>query len=204
MSSLYRYRDIYDACVQITANRNISNIVDLGARHGEGYELFGRHHPEASYTFVEPSNRCIPNINKLIEKYSDANLRLIEGILGQYDGEVEFYQLESDNDQSGNLFSDRNGQYGSAMIQKVKVYDFKNFFDKIDFVKCNIEGGEYQLIEDGFFNMVDSFVMEVHNKHVPNKTYIDAIQKLRQNFDLEIWGDIFYKYCFINGQKRHV
>lgn len=204
MSSPYKYRDIYDACVQFTSGRKISSIVDLGARYGEGYELFGRHHPDASYTFVEPSNRCIPNINRLIEKYSDVNLRLIDGILGSRDGEAEFYQLDNDNDQSGNLFSDRNGQYGSATIQRVKVYDFKNFFDKIDFLKCNIEGGEYQLIEDGFFDMVDSFVMEAHNMHVPNKTYQNVVQSLQQSFDLEVWGNTHYKYCFINGQRKRI
>lgn len=199
----YKYKDIYDASVHLTSGRNISSIVDLGARHGEGYELFGRHHPGASYTFVEPSNRCIPNINKLIEKYSDANLRLIDGILDKQDGEANFYQLENDNDQSGNLFFDRNGLYGKATIQKVKVYDFKNFFDKIDFVKCNIEGGEYQLIDSGFFDIVNAFSMEVHNEHVPNKTYRNVIQELDQNFDLEIWGDVKYKYCFVNGRKKN-
>lgn len=200
----YKYKDIYDACVQHNIGKKITSIVDLGARHGEGYELFGRHHPDASYTFVEPSNRCMPNINRLIEKYSGVNLRLIDGILSRQDGEVEFYQLDNDNDQSGNLFSDRNGQYGNATIQKVKVYDFKNFFDKIDFVKCNIEGGEYQLIEDGFFDMVDSFVMEAHNVHVPGKTYLNIIESLTYKFDLEVWGDVTYKYCFINGRRKNV
>lgn len=202
--SPYKYKDIYDACLQFTAGKQIANIVDLGARHGEGYELFGRHHPDASYTFVEPSNRCIPNINRLIEKYSEANLRLIDGILSADNGEAEFYQLDNDNDQSGNLFSDRNGQYGSATLQKVKVYDFKNFFEKIDFVKCNIEGGEYQLIEDGFFDMVGSFVMEAHNVHVPNKNYLNIIESLASKFDLEVWGDVTYKYCFINGLRKNV
>lgn len=196
------YKSIYDACCQVTKNKVITSIVDLGARHGEGYELFGHNHANAAYTFVEPSNRCIPNINNIIKKYPNANLRLIDGVLGASDGETTFYQLECDDDQSGNLFSDRNGQYGKPFECKVKIYDYKSIFTQIDFVKCNIEGAEYKLIEDGFFDIVDSFVMEAHNAHVPNKNYRNVIAALGDKFDLSIWGDTTYKYCFINGVKK--
>lgn len=196
------YKNIYDACIQCTQDKSIKTIVDLGACHGEGYELFGINYPDASYTFVEPSNRCTPYINQLIKKYPKANLTLINGVLGTSNGETTFYQLENDNDQSGNLFSNRNGQYGRASKRVIKTYDYRSIFTHIDFVKCNIEGAEYQFIEDGFFNIVNSFVMEVHNIHVPNKNYRNAISALSDKFDLTVWGDVNYKYCFINGQKK--
>ena len=138
----------------------------------------------------------------MIQNHPGANLDLIEGVIGKREGEVEFYQLENDDDQSGNMFSNRNGQYGSAALTKVKVVDYTSLFKKIDFVKCNIEGGEYQLLEDGFFDMVDSFVMEVHNVHVPGKNYKNVIETLQDKFDMEIWGNLNYKYCFINGNKK--
>jgi FkbM family methyltransferase len=200
--TLRSYKNIYDACVQFSQDKSIKTIVDLGARHGEGYELFGIHHPDASYTFVEPSNRCIPNINQLIRKYPEAKLTLIDGVLGTSNGETRFYQLEIDNDQSGNLFSNRNGQYGRSSECVVKTYDYRPIFTHIDFVKCNIEGAEYQLIEDGFFDIVNSFVTEVHNVHIPNKNYRNAVSALSDKFDLTVWGDVNYKYCFINGQKK--
>lgn len=200
--TLRSYKNIYDACVQFSQDKSIKTIVDLGARHGEGYELFGIHHHDASYTFVEPSNRCISNINQLITKYPEAKLTLIDGVLGTSNGETRFYQLENDNDQSGNLFSNRNGQYGRSSEHVVKTYDYRLLFTHIDFVKCNIEGAEYQLIEEGFFDIVNSFVMEAHNVHVPNKNYRNAVSLLSDKFDLTIWGDVNYKYCFINGQKK--
>lgn len=196
------YKNIYDACVKLSEGKKISTIVDLGARHGEGYESFGINHKEAVYHFVEPSKRCIPHIQSIIDKYPNQKLELIQGVIGSSDCEIDFYQLSKDNDQSGNLFSNRSGQYGNAEIYKVKSYDFKTTFKKIDFLKCNIEGGEYQLIEDGFFDIVDFFVLEAHNNHVKGKNYKNAVKGLEENFNLEIWGDIYHKYCFINGKRK--
>lgn len=200
---MQQYNDIYDACVKITKNKQLNTILDLGARHGEGYELFGKYHSTSEYIFVEPSRRCTQSINKVIKENPNANFKLINGVLGSNDSEIKFYQLENDYDQSGNLFSDRNGQYGNCFEYLVKVYDYRSIFNNsIDFVKCNIEGAEYQLIEDGFFDIVDCFVMEAHNAHIPNKNYKNIISALNDKFILNVWGNVNYKYCFINGQKR--
>jgi FkbM family methyltransferase len=197
-----KYKDIYDACNKLTSNKRLNVIVDLGARHGEGYEKFGINHPNSQFYFIEPSPRCLPHINKIIKKHGN-NLHVIDGVLGEKDKTIQFYQLHNDDDQSGNLFSDRKKQYGPAKIIDVKMYDFKNIFKNIDFLKINIEGAEYSLIEQGFFNLVDSFVMEVHNAHVPNKNYNDVLASLSTHFHLEIWGDTSYKYCFINGVRKN-
>jgi len=197
-----KYLDIYSACLSVTEGKKIDSFVDLGSRRGESYEKFGKSRDIKEYTFVEPSPRCVPHIKKIVET-DPTKFRLVEGVLGTTSGEITFHQLENDDDQSGNLFSDRKQAYGSSIPCVVKVYDYRQLFsDPIDFVKCNIEGAEYQLIEDGFFNMVDSFVMEVHNQHVAGKTYLDAIEGLKERFNLEIWGKTNYKYCFINGNKK--
>lgn len=199
------YKNIYDACNHVTKDKILTTIVDLGSRHGESYELFGKNHPDADFYFVEPSDRCIPKIKELIKKYNKNNLHLIDGVLGLEDSELNFYQLENDNDQSGNLFSNRQNQYGEANLIKVKQYDYRKIFSKkIDFVKCNIEGGEYELINCGFFDNVDSFVMEAHNAHVTQKTFQDILIALHDKFDMQTWGNIYYKHCFINGQKKNV
>lgn len=198
-----KYSDIYDACLRVTEGRSIETFVDLGARHGESFRLFGKHRNINRYVFVEPSPRCTPVIRKIVDS-DPKKFSLVEGVLGNQDGEVTFYQLENDGDQSGNIFSDRGRSYGPATSTQVKMFDFRRVFNgRIDFLKCNIEGGEYQLIEDGLFDEVNSFVMEVHNRHVPGKTYLDAINGLVTKFDLEVWGNVGYKYCFINGNKKH-
>jgi FkbM family methyltransferase len=201
--SIHKYKNIVDACQQLTVNKRLRTIVDLGSRHGECYTSFGKDFPEAKFFFVEPSDRCIPHIRDVMNKYADRDLHLIEGVLGIEEKQVEFFQFENDDDQSGNLYSDRQMKYGALTTKKVNMLDFRKVFNfKIDFVKCNIEGGEYALIEQGFFDNVETFVMEAHNLHIPGKTYKDVVASLTENFDLEVWGSLDNKYCFVNGNKK--
>lgn len=196
------YLDIYDACRTITSRTSPNIIVDLGARHGEGFFRLGEKHPNARYVFVEPSPKCISRLLPLVADHP-GRLELIDGALGLENCLMEFFTFENDDDQSGNLYSDRRGTYGKATRYLVKSYDYRTVLPKeIDFVKCNIEGGEYQLIDDGFFDRVGSFVMEAHNSHVPNKRYVDVLRQLEAKFDLEVWGNTNYKYCFINGVRK--
>lgn len=192
---------IYDMC-NLVAPNYADCIVDLGARHGEGYTLFGINKHPSKYYFVEPSPRCITKVQQLIEFEKNPALVLIPGILTKTVSEVDFFLFETDHDQSGNAFSKRNNQYGDADLVKVQTFDYRTLFNHIDFVKCNIEGGEYQLIDDGFFDIVDSFVMEAHNQHVPGRSYVDILDKLSNQFELEVWGNVSYKYCYINGKKK--
>lgn len=201
-----KYAGIYGACNHVASKLNhIKTIVDLGARHGEGYELFGKKFEDSTYVFVEPSPRCIPIIQQKIALEVGKDLRLIDGVIGKDSHEVEFFLLESDHDQSGNLYSDRKGIYGKSDTVSVKSYDYRKIvkeIGQIDFLKCNIEGGEYDLLETTFFDNVKAFVMEAHNAHVPGKTYLDVLDKLNDKFDMEVWGDTNYKYCFINGIRK--
>lgn len=195
------YRDLYDACNHL-APKDTKLIVDLGARLGEGYSHFGVNWPNAKYVFVEPSPKCIPTLENVIRENSKRDITLIPGILGIEESDIDFFIFDNDNDQAGNIFTDRGGAYGKTSTVKVKKFDYRNFFDKIDFVKCNIEGGEYQLINEGFFDIVDNFAMEIHNQHVKNFDYRNVLKDLSDKFDIEIWGNVNYKYCFASGKKK--
>lgn len=200
-----KYSDIYDASRQVASKlEHIRTIVDMGSRHGEGYDRFGVHFPNAEYIFVEPSPRCVPHI---IEKQRTiaGRTRLVDAVVGKKAGSAEFFLLERDGDQSGNMYTDRGGTYGQSVVVNVPVIscdDFLRSVGHIDFLKCNIEGGEYELLETSLFDNVSAFVMEAHNRHVPGKTYMDVIQSLEHKFDMEVWGDRSYKYCFINAVRR--
>lgn len=191
---------IYGLCNAMGTTQSLlfGSILDLGARHGEGFELFGTNFC-CRYTFVEPSPRCIPKVEELIAKYPGIEFNLLPGILGSRDGTADLILLESDGDQSANIFSDRAGRYGQASVVQVPVFSYDKLDASYDFAKINIEGGEYELISDGVFDRFNAFVMEAHNAHVPGKTYIDAIAGLQDKFDIVSYGDLNYKYCFLAG-----
>lgn len=196
--------NIYEASLNMT-DVSVDIIVDLGARHGESYELFGSKRQFKNYVFVEPASKCHQHILNVIKNAKDSErMFLLPGVLSDVEGNVELYTFKSDFDQSSNLYSDRQNRYGTPTIEVVQQYSYKDVFKDqiIDFVKCNIEGGEYHLIEIGFFNQVSSFVMEVHNGIVANRTYRDVVDSLKDKFHLEIWGNTSYKYCYVNGKRK--
>lgn len=194
---------IYALCRSLAHDRTLSTILDLGARYGEGFEQFGLSvmKDDCEYICVEPSPRCIPKVNELIGQHPEHKIRLIPGVLGKSAGSVFLNMLDSDGDQSANLFSDRSGQYGPSVQCEVPVFDYTAIPDRIDFAKINIEGAEYQLIDDGVFDRFSAFVLEAHNEHVTGKTYRDVISALQDKFTLLSWGNLNYKYCFITGFK---
>ena len=73
---------------------------------------------------------------------------------------------------------------------------------RIDLAKINIEGGEYKMIADGFIHRyVDAFVFELHNEHVPGKSWKDAVTALEADYDVMTHGSTSYKYCFMTGVR---
>lgn len=181
-------------------------MVDFGARHGESLEFLGEF-CEGDYVLVEPAPRCIERVKESILKNLTARFRihLFDFIVGKERGTVDLNTFEGDDDQSANVFTDRGGRYGPAQIVTVPVMPYEVFDERfpgrmIDFAKVNIEGGEYQMIEDGFFHRkVRSFVMELHNAHIEDRTWRNAMEALQDSFDLWTSGDLGYKYCFMSG-----
>lgn len=201
LTAIYTNGGIYALCNYVTANMQLSTIVDLGAHYGTGYKLFGIQHPNADYIMVEPVNECVQQIKNVIDSNPTAKIRLINGIIGLHSGITEIKTFTNDRHQSSNLFSNRGGVYGATSCEVIKIYSYDVMPPVIDFAKINIEGAEYQLIDDGFFNRIDTFVMEVHNGLVQGKSYIDVINALGNNFILTTCGNREYKYCFCIGHR---
>lgn len=196
--------DIYQISCEVA--HNPKTILDMGSRHGEGYGVLGRQFPWATYIFIEPAPQCKPKIRKVIADAQaadeDARFYFMEGVLGEKRGTMDLMVFPGDDDQSSNFYTDRGGMYGQASKVEVQVFPYDELpYDTIDFAKINIEGAEYDLIESDFFNRIQSFVMEVHNRHVPGKTYIDAIEALKDRYDLTTYGTVGYKYCYIIGHR---
>ena len=208
-------KDIYDLSRKFIAEKElaIGLLVDFGARHGESYE-FLREFCHGDYVFVEPAPRAaavvsglVESINSIVEDPSTPRSHLIPAILGKSVGSIDMHTFEGDDDQSSNVFSDRGGRYGKTEIVSVPIVPYEILDEmfpgqRIDFAKINIEGGEYQLIEDGFFHKkIDAFVMELHNEHVKDRTWKNAVECLQDGFDIVTHGDLGYKYCFMSGVR---
>ena len=193
-------------CLHVVGSmvRQPTLIIDLGSRHGEGFEQFGCHFADARYVFVEPTKSCARYIDDVILTNPAANIQFVRGVLGDVASTIPMNVFPHDNDMSSNLYSDRKCVYGQPSVEIVDVlpYDvIKIKQDDVVFAKVNIEGAEYDLIETPFFDKIDSFVMEVHNG-ITRQTYVDAVASLLPRYELTSYGNTSYKYCFLIGHRR--
>ncbi len=191
---------IYDLSKSVLTSlkQPLGTIIDFGARHGESYETFSQFKPKR-YLMVEPNQKCCD----IIKKKKLNNVELVEGIICGDDATRDWddlYTFEKDLDQSSNLFSDRQGQYGNFKKERVPLIKASMLnCDEIDFCKINIESGEFDLIELPFFQQIKSFVMEAHNELKSGFSYKDVIEKLKNDYIMTSYGSLSYKYCFIVG-----
>lgn len=198
--------NIYEHCKRLIEEQalDVKLFVDFGARHGESLNVLGKY-CQGDYVFVEPAPKSISIIRDLIKNRK--NTYLIDAIVSSEPGTIELFTFEHDDDQSANVFSDRSGRYGEAKIETVKVVSYEIFDElfpnrRIDLAKINIEGGEYKMIDDGFIQRyIDAFVFELHNEHVPGKSWKDAVAGLETDFDIVTYGSTSYKYCFMTGVR---
>lgn len=206
---------IYELCLDVIKKYGLSpkRILDLGSHHGQGLKLLGDASHCERYVMVEPMAKNVAVIRSVLASRSSDSIphaSMFPGIVGKEQGFAKFYELQ-DNDESSNLYNSRDvASYGKADETIVPVATFDDITGhmggRIDFLKCNIEGGEYQLIHDGFFNLVDSFLVEVHNIHCPRgdgtwMNVLDFIAPLQNDFELISHGELYHKYCFVSGLR---
>jgi len=174
-------------------------VVDLGAHQGEGYHQLREMFPNAVIHLVEPVEDCVESLQRAVG--GDQNAIIHPYAIGSFEREEMINTFSSDGRQSSNLYSDREGVYGKAVLVPTRVMSYRILPEIIDLAKINIEAGEFELLETDFFDRVGAFVMEAHNRHIPGKTWKDIIDALQDKFDLSTFGNLNYKYCFITGVK---
>ncbi len=191
---------IYDLSKSVLMSliKPIDTIIDFGARHGESYDTFSQFYPRR-YIMVEPISVC----QEIIDFKNLRNVELVRGIVCSDSTERDYddmFTCVDDNDQSSNLFSERDGRYGATKKERVKLIKESSLgCDRVNFAKINIESGEYDLIELDIFKKFESFVMEAHNGLREGFSYKDVIEKLKDDYELITYGNLDYKDCFIVG-----
>jgi FkbM family methyltransferase len=188
---------IYDFCPEVSQNPSI--IVDLGAHRGCGYEKLRGFYPHSLIHLVEPVPDCIDCLSRATA--GDSRAFIHPYAVGKSNNVMPINLFPHDGRQSSNFYSDRMGTYGEPEQVLVPIKHHSVLPDKIDLAKINIEAGEFDLIESGFFDRVDSFVMEAHNNLLPGKTWRDVVDELQDKFELTTAGNRDYKYCFVLGVK---
>jgi FkbM family methyltransferase len=160
--------------------KNLETVFDIGANNGLFTLYLLQNGCKKVYAF-EPNESTEKNINAILHNYD--NYELIKKAVYSHDNGLTFYTSET-NTTIGSISRDHVVAQGFAVESKVPSISLNTFIKennikKIDLIKMDIEGSEYDVIhnlEDYIFDMTDSFLIEYHsNKDGIAKKLIDKI-----------------------------
>ena len=154
-------------------------IIDIGACVG-GYidSCLLTYAVEKIYAF-EPL-RC--NYDFLVEKYKgDARIAVINAAVSGFDGKAKFYKkfLEGRHSEhvgceGSSLYSNKQGiskrAFDEVSVIRLSSFVKQNDIRKIDILKIDAEGSEYEIFQDifdkGIYNCVGKFCYEDHCRKI--------------------------------------
>jgi len=151
-------------------------ILDVGA-HAGFFTLYCRIlNPSADVYAMEPIPENIEALKEHVEKNNMEGVEIIEAALAKATEKRKIVITED----SHNNFLDEAGE------KEVQAYSFKDFCDKndlarVDVLKMDIEGGEYEIVEsmdEEDFKKVGAFILEYHEKE---KVRGEIESRLREN-----------------------
>jgi len=144
-------------------------VLDIGANAGTFCKLFLENGVNKVYAF-EPNQDALINLNYLASK--ELNLKVIEKAVHTNEEDLKFY-IDKGNTTIGSFEPNHvninnNGKVEEIVVPTITLQNFikQENLSKIDLIKIDIEGAEYNLIEhltDSVFNITDRFLIEWHN-----------------------------------------
>jgi FkbM family methyltransferase len=154
-------------------------IFDIGANVG----LFSLHCADSGsiiYAF-EPTPQHYNLLCEFTNKFD--NIKPINVAISDNDAKITFYM--SDANTTMNSISNRYGKSIEVNGRSILSFIKENNIDKVDFIKCDIEGSEmialtYETVKP-LFEFVDKWFIEVHN--TPDRVTRDNRMILKHIFE---------------------
>jgi len=164
-------------------------VVDIGGNLG----LFSYYSlcKEAKQVYCfEPSPQ---SYNCIIENFNLDNLVVEESAVGAKDGKVTFNINPESSINSSMFASDENSQTITCKSINLNNYIKTNNIEKIDYLKIDCEGAEYEIIESldeqYLTNNIDKICLEYHlNKNGEINTILNKLKKCGFDVNFE-YGD---------------
>jgi FkbM family methyltransferase len=146
---------------------NLDTVFDIGANNGLFTLYLLNKGCKKVYAF-EPNNKTEKNIKSILKDYD--NYELIKKAVYTHDDGITFYTSEN-NSTIGSINRSHvlaQGYAAENTVESISLNTFiqENGITKIDLIKMDVEGAEYDVIEnleDYIFDITDSFLIEYHS-----------------------------------------
>ena len=164
-------------------DESILNILDIGANYGYFSLWLQSKRPKDKIhsTLIEPSLRCSRSLNKLVELPRLQNrFQYLQRAVGDpEETHIKFFDRPY---MAGSIFgSALNDAFYDANTLKLAEL-FSSDRDSYDLIKCDIEGGEWELIENypTLLKKSKFVVMEWHSWHSGGGGFLQIEKKLTE------------------------
>lgn len=175
-------------------------LVDCGSNVGQGFDIFRRHYTSDcfDYELFEPNPYCFDILQKKVGNLPDCRIVLHRKAVGTRAGFAKFFGLsEAEGGQlseGGSLVREHNAVFyeareaGALEVETLSFADYlkskSESYDTI-IVKMDIEGGEYDVIQDlldrNLCGKIDTMYLEFHAL-----TLSDRLWKQREALEGEL------------------
>lgn len=172
----YTFNEIFCKCVYRPIK--ISTFFDLGANIGLSILWYKFFNPQLKIVAFEPDRYSFKYLIKNLETNGITNTKLYNLALSNEKGETNFYAIIDDiqNLDSG-LTLNQNLPYETYKVSTNRLSSF--IVDKIDLLKMDIEGSEYQVFDDMFknkkINYFNNIIFEAHFFNLEQKNKLKNI-----------------------------
>jgi FkbM family methyltransferase len=144
-------------------------IVDCGANIGVSVLFFSLNYPDHKIIAFEPDEFTFSILKENVEEYKLKNVELHQRAVWNKEDVLKFYT-------DGGLGARVNEAYRGQSSKSVKSVRLKEYLNQeIDFLKIDIEGAEFEVLEDckELLSKVNNLFFEYHG-------FIDRPQKLHE------------------------
>lgn len=168
------FYEIFIKEIYKTDYNNPQNILDLGANIGYSSAYFSLNYPWCKIVALEPDPEAFKILLLNVNQFK--NVTTINKAINTYNGISDFYKHDL-RCQGSSLIHNKNNNI-LISVECLKMSELK--IDKIDILKCDIEGGEWNIFKSkNDFKNIKYFVGEIHknlNKFVNDFIDISEIK----------------------------
>lgn len=191
LSFIWQYKEIFaDESYNFLSDSSDPIIYDCGANIGTSCLYFSLNYPNSIIKAFEAD----PNMSKILnENLLRNNIRNVEvidkAVWINYDG----VEMSLEGADGASIFSDTN----KVKISSVRLKDMIKKESKIDLLKIDIEGAEYEVMKD-----CSSSLQKVKNIIIEYHSYVNGDQKLSEILEILEKNNFRYFIKPVNDREK--
>ncbi|HEV7333529.1 MAG TPA: FkbM family methyltransferase [Flavisolibacter sp.] len=170
---LHTYKEIFEKEIyRFAPERQAPLIVDCGANIGLSILYYKQLAPAATIIAFEPDENNFQLLSKNINANKLTNVTLRKEAIWNQTGKISFSANET---EASHIIK---SETATNLVDSVRLKDFLETVEEIDFLKIDIEGAEWEVIRDCAQSMhhVKNLFLEYHGKANETHKLVDLLQ----------------------------